>query len=236
MKRTTRRLGALATLALCTFACKSPHARPPVDLDALPSGGGLVTVDRQPPLGARLAERPTWSAGDRFAFRRGNLVDVNLRVEFVDEERYGLLDEDTGSLLLLDRDLGVLGEGSLPADEVWADERLDVRVHPVDPAYAWPLWSGKRWVGQFLRVQPNGSIVPLVAEYHAQDWEQVRTPFGELDTLRIQRRVRVAQQGEYVERTALIWYAPEVGQAVLRLEDGLMTELVEWHSQAEGRP
>ena len=231
MKRTPGSSAALLLLAALA-ACQSPHARPPVDLDALPSGGGLVTVDASHPVGARLAQRPTWSAGDRFSFRRGNLVDVNLRVEFVDDSRYGLLDEDTGTLLLLDRDLGVLGEGALEAGEAWEDELLDVRVHPVDPVYAWPLWEGKRWVGQFLRVQANGSVVPFVAEYHAQAWERLQTPLGELDTLRIQRTVRVAQTGEFVERTALAWYAPEVGQAVRRLEGGLLTELVQWQAQA----
>lgn len=230
--RTHLGLGLAAALVGGLLGCKSPHARPPVDLEALPSGGGLVTADEQQPFGARLVQRPTWSAGDRFTFRRGNLIDVNLRVEYVDDGRYGLIDEDTGSLLLLDRDLGVLGEGSVGADEVWDDERFDVRLLPVDPAYAWPLWEGKRWVGQFVRLQANGSLVPLVAEYHAQGWERLQTPVGELDTLRIQRTVRVAQAGEYVERTALSWYAPEVGQAVRRLEDGLLTELVDWQRQA----
>lgn len=219
-------------LACGLIACKSPHARPPVDLESLPSGGGLVSVDQRRPVGARLVQRPTWSAGDRFTFRRGNLLDVNLRVEFVDEARYGLLDEDTGGLLLVDRDLGLLGEGTLEAGEVWNDERFDVRLLPVDPAYAWPLWEGKRWVGQFVRVQANGSMVPLVAEYHAQAWERLQTPLGEFDTLRIERTVRVAQEGQYVERTALVWYAPEVGQAVRRLEDGLLTALVDWQRQA----
>ena len=232
MKRMQPRLAIAVGLICGLIACKSPHAQPPVDLESLPSGGGLVTADERHPVGARLAQRPTWNAGDRFTFRRGNLLDVNLRVEFVDEARYGLIDEDTGGLLLVDRDLGLLGEGTLDAGEVWNDERFDVRLLPVDPAYAWPLWEGKRWVGQFVRVQANGSMVPLVAEYRAQGWERLQTPLGEFDTLRIQRKVRVAQEGQYVERTALAWYAPEVGQAVRRLEDGLLTELVDWQRQA----
>ena len=233
MKRHQSRLAVAVGLICGLTACKSPHAKAPLDLDALPSGGGLVTADERHPIGARLVQRPTWSAGDRFTFRRGNLLDVNLRVEFVDDERYGLLDEDTGALTLMDQDLGMLGEGRSGAEAVWSDERFDVRLLPVDPAYAWPLWEGKRWVGQFVRVQANGSLVPLVAEYRAQAWERLQTPAGEFDTLRIQRTVRVAQEGQYVERTSLVWYSPEAGQAVRRLEDGLLTELVEWQRQAD---
>lgn len=218
--------------ALCLTGCQSPHAGPAVDLNALPSGGGLVSFDRESPTGARLVRRPTWQAGDRFSYRRGNLIDLHLRVEFIDDERYGLLDEDTGAVLVLDADLGLLGEGALGTGGVWSDERYAVRVHPVDPAFSWPLWAGKRWTGQFLRVLPGGQVVPFVAEYQALAWEDVTTPSGPVEALKIQRTVRIAQEGQYVERTALSWFAPVIGAEVQRLEDGLLTLLTDWQRQS----
>ena len=80
-------LRLLLAAAVLLPACTAPQALPEGH------GRGLVSWDRVPPAGAEAFDRPEWTVGDRFIFRRG--------------EGVRLVEEESGLIHLLDPDLGV---------------------------------------------------------------------------------------------------------------------------------
>ena len=236
----TRFLAGLLAVAGLLSACRSSPA-------PIPSGSGLASFDREPPPGVELVPRPTLTTGDWFTFRRGGLTRLRYRVidvgaeteeapEVVTEAEPGtpdvaylFVDEDAQRALILDRDLCQLGEGVLsgPGGPLVPTTRLD----PLDPSFSWPLWVGKRWSGDFVQRDGPKAQLPLVTYYEVQAKEQVRTPAGTFDAFRIERRASLTAEGDYIDRTNLMWYAPEVGYFVRRLDDSLLTELEEFHRQ-----
>lgn len=205
-------------LLLLVAACAAP---------TLPEGEGrgLLAWDREPPAGAETFPRPVLRPGDRFVFRRGGDFRQAWTVREAGPEGYILEEEESGRLHLLDLDLGDLGE------ERPGDPEATRRLAPVDSTLHWPLWVGKRWRSHFLWKEPGQPPLPLLADYRCDALETVQVPAGTFRTLRIWRRVRVAARGEFVERTTLTWYAPEVGYVVRRLDDGILLELQEFHRQ-----
>jgi hypothetical protein len=215
------RVAPAVACASLLAACAGAPA--PVEVE----GKGLVTVDAEPPAGARTWNRPEWQVGDRFAYLRAGRIEIGVRVVSADESGYVLEDERNGVLLLLDRDLGELGE------RVPADSSRDRSRDPVDARLTWPLWVGKRWTCHFVQRHADGGGLPLLATYTCDTIEDVTVAAGTFRCLRIWRRTRPAIPGEFLDAHELMWYAPDVGWFVRRLGDGALTELVEFDRQAE---
>ena len=212
---------AFVVLALLASAgaCSSPATLPEGE------GAGLVRWDRRPPEGAWLVERPQWTVGDRLVYRAGDWLSLDLRVIEVGPEGM-VLEEAGGTLQTLTPDLGAL------RDEVPGDPEQTRVNEPADASYHFPLWPGKRWAVEFVRKAPGEKQgLPLLVEYHCDREERVTVPAGEFRTLRIWRRARLSNDPESRERVSLLWYAPEIGFFVRRLNDGVLLELEEAHRQ-----
>lgn len=206
-------------LCFAPLACRSAGKG-----QELPAGAGLVSFDREPPAGQATFARPAWKPGDRFVYRKGHLVRLPFRVE-ADGEGWRLVQEESGLVQRLDADMGELGQ-------VGADGKQNlVELDPVDVRYHWPLWLGKRWTAHFVRRVPDQPALPLQAEYRVDGEEDVQVPAGTYRCLRIWRTVRLAVEGQYIDRVALIWYSPELGVFVRSLDDGIVTELESAHRQ-----
>ena len=135
-----------------------------------------------------------------------------------------MLDEESGRILFV-------GGEQLERGQSTPEGEREFELDPGDHLVAWPLWSGKRWTSQFVSRAPTRPDLPLIASYHCDGTEVVTVPAGSFECLRIWRRLRVAAEGDFPERVSLFWYAPEVGAFVRRLDNGLVTELVEYHRQ-----
>lgn len=222
MQHLQRRIASRALLALSLTllgACSSTKA------STLPSGRGLYSYDRTAPAGAERFPRPDWTEGDLFEYRRGERARIRLRVERHPDGGLLLVDEERGTALALDEDLGELGELAE------GGETYRVRFDPVDARFSWPLWSGKRWATHFVRRDEGGEEVPFLVEYRCDGIETIEVPAGRLRCLRIWRTVSIAADGDFVERAALLWYAPEVGYLARRLENSLVVDLVDYQRQ-----
>ena len=187
-------------------------------------GKGLVSVDKDPPADARIAERPEWHVGDRFGFRRGGQVSMVFRVTEKGDEGYQVAEETTGLVVFLDRDLGQLGQ------EAPAAPMAKRVLAPYDKEFTWPLWEGKQWTCHYIRKAP-GAALPIMASYRCGKWETLTVGAGTFDCLRIWRTSRPAVEGTYLERVDVIWYAPEVGYYARKLVDGTLTELQSFQRQ-----
>lgn len=191
------------------------------------AGAGIVAFDPTPPHGAATWERPTWNVGDRIVLIRGGRSRVELEVAAAGEEGYTLRDPQ-GRLLRRDRDLGNIGE--------WPGEGQDGRTFlPVDSRYHWPLWVGKRWRCQFVDRDPSGFAVLIEAGYEVEGMDRISTPAGTFDALRIVRTARVKSDGNWLDRTLFVWYAPAIGLEVRQTMGETALELVEWHGARPGQ-
>ena len=190
------------------------------------SGRGLVSHDSAPPAGVETFAAPRWKAGDRFVFVRGNAQRFALHVE-PRGDGLALVDDATRDRQLLSAELADLGMEEANGERFVPSIAMD----PADVRYHWPLWLGKRWSCHFLRKAPGQPPLPLLVSYAIEAGEDVTVAAGTFRTLRILRRASVADEGTYLERAALSWYAPAVGIEVRRLEDGILTELAEVHRQ-----
>jgi hypothetical protein len=189
------------------------------------TGRGVTSYDRDRPEGVLEYQRPTWKEGDRFVYRRGGVMRIPQRVVKADENGYVLEHEVNGVRTVLDRDLGLAG-GEVPGDPL--QER---REEPPEPVLHWPLWVGKRWTSEFVRKMVDQPALPLQASYYCDAVETVQVPAGTFACLRIWRRARVLSNEQYLERTTIMWYSPDVGYFAQRLEAGELLELEEYHRQ-----
>ena len=189
------------------------------------SGRGIVAFDRDPPAGVEVFERPEWTAGDRFVYLRAGLIRLPFRVLDGEDGGYVLEHEESGGQTLITRDLAMAGQRD---PEMPGGVRVD---DPPEALLHWPLWAGKRWTCHFFRKQAGQPVLPLQATYHCDGTETITVPAGTFECLRIWRRVRVAAEGQYLERTSLLWYAPEAGYFARRLENGTLVELAELYRQ-----
>ncbi len=189
------------------------------------AGAGLLAVDRTPPPGAVVFPTPVWTPGDRFVYRRGGRLRAAYVVEEADSERRVLRERRTGMAVVLDGGLRELGRG------IGRPPKLLRRFRPFDARLAFPLWVGKRWTVDFFDVT-GGEARHLRVHYRCEARERLATAAGTFDCLRILRRAELLDQGtEFFERSALSWYAPEVGWFARRLEDGMLVELEDWQRQ-----
>ena len=206
------RIAAFLLLALA--ACQGTPEK-------LPAGKGLVTVDREPPAGAEVFERPSWKVGDRFVYQKGGLSRLAFRVEATEDGVHRLVDEQAGLVMLFGEDLSDRGQEKPGSPE------LSVANDPGDFSLTWPLWVGKRWSCHFVRRSAAEGEIPLLVTYECDGIDTIQVPAGTFRCLRVWRRVRPAAQGNYVDRISIAWYAPEVGTIVRRLADSLLVEAIE---------
>jgi hypothetical protein len=176
----------------------------------------------------RTWERPRWHAGDRFVYKKGAADLYAYRVEKGEEGGWRLVEEKSSLATLLTGDLAERGQerpGHPPSRAAY--KPADVKLH-------WPLWVGKRWGCHLLYERADTEHpLPLMVGYHCDREEEVEVPAGRFRCLRIWRRARVAAPGDYLERVSLLWYAPEAGCFVRRLEGGVLLELQELHRRGE---
>jgi len=204
---------ALLALTIALGACASPDRTPPVP------ARGILHADAAPPPGAAIYERPRWQVGDRFVYRSGGRLRVDFRVAEIGPERI-VLEEASGLRQIYTAELAAVGEESPGQDPI-------VRETP-DPQFLFPLWVGKRWTIELLLGEMR-----IQVDYHCDALETVRTPAGDLSSLRIWRRARLADAENPFERVTLLWYSPEAGFWSQKLEDGALLVLEEAHRQGE---
>ena len=184
----------------------------------MPAGRGLLVPATQGSESSETFAAPTWRDGDTFEFVRGSTVRLRYRVEATESGGWNLLDVDKGARLALDRDLGQLGERDKNGD--WR-----VRFDPVDPSFAWPLWPGKQWTGEFVRRAEGDREVLLLANYRCGPIEWIEVPAGRVRAIQVWRTLSLAGAEGVPDFVSLLWYAPEFGTFARRLESGLLTEL-----------
>ena len=204
-------------LSCCLAACSSTSGDPPVP--AGPAGAGLLSFDAQPPAGAKTWNRPSWHVGESFVLRRGNRAQGQFRVTAIENGAY-VLDTGGGPLLKRDLDLGNLGE--------WAPDGTALReLAPVDARFHWPLWVGKRWSCEFVDRAPGARPVAMQASYFVEDLDEITVPAGTFQALRVVRTVRLVGTDQYLTKTQITWYSPDVGTEIRQLAGDLLLELVE---------
>jgi hypothetical protein len=92
---------------------------------------------------------------------------------------------------------------------------------PAYRAFDFPLHAGKQWRERLTATDPaDGRRFPVWIDGVVLGWERIRTPAGEFDTLKIERRVYF-EYWEYALRGRsqiheVEWYAPQVRQSVRR--------------------
>jgi hypothetical protein len=94
--------------------------------------------------------------------------------------------------------------------------------------YDFPLWVGKTWNVK-SEVANNKVKDVQIANGEVKGWEKIKTPFGEVDALKIVVNFMSYKAGEEVSRGLDIsWYAPSVGRAVLSEEYNWDKLTAEW--------
>lgn len=229
-------LGLSLTLLIACLpsGCRSPRRQ-------VAPGPGLAAFDREAPQGTAVFQRPAWKEGDWFDYRRGGLIRLRFSVfelSGVDskgnpQRGFLLRNSETARSQVLDQDLGSLGESTQQAPPGLTGP-FDILLDPVDPGFAWPLWVGKRWSGGFTQRSPGKDDLPFRVFYRVEAQERVQVPAGSFEALRIERRSSLALEGKFIDRVSLIWYAPEIGCIVRRLEDSIVTELEAFQRQELG--
>lgn len=185
-------------------------------------GRGVIAADPAPPEGARLWQRPQWRVGDAFTLLRGAQSRLRFTVREAGDGGYLLVGDD-GNRMRRDADLGILGEWAAQGDE---PTRL---LSPADTRFHWPLWVGKKWRCEFVERSAGGPALPLQVSYEVEGVDTVTVAAGTFPALRILRTARLLVEGQrFLDRSTVIWYAPEPGLEVRQLIGESMIELVEW--------
>lgn len=210
-----------ASLALFAACASAPPALPTAEHAA----AGVTSFDEQPPAGAETWQRPTWQVGDTFTLVRGDRLRGTFEV-LDDQDGVYSIDVGNGSLLRRTADLGNLGSWS-------REDGAPVRVmEPADVRYHWPLWVGKRWTCQFVDRMRDGQALTMQASYDVEARDTVTVPAGTFDTLRIVRRLQLqAEEGSYLTRTQMVWYAPNEGLEVRQLLGDTLVELAAYETK-----
>ncbi|MHC5066055.1 MAG: hypothetical protein ACYTG5_19000, partial [Planctomycetota bacterium] len=128
----------LLLLASCCFsACSTPS----FDESA---GRGLVSVDRAAPASDNSAPMPNWQRGDRFTYRRGGKIRMELLVADKQADGYILQEVSSGIRFGMGLDL------SRRSETVPGAASQDRQFAPADQVLTWPLWVGKKWSCEYL--------------------------------------------------------------------------------------
>ncbi|MHC5065697.1 MAG: TapB family protein, partial [Planctomycetota bacterium] len=88
---------------------------------------------------------------------------------------------------------------------------------------------------EYLLKTLAGDAMPIMASYECDARETITVPAGSFDAYRILRNSRPVTDGNFLDKTAVLWYAPEVGYFVRRIEDGVITELESFQRQEAAR-
>jgi hypothetical protein len=210
----------LPALVLALAACQST---PPLPEG---TGRGVIAFDPAPPAGAQVWQRPEWRVGDQFTLIRGGQAKRTFTVSEAGPTGYTLADED-GLRMRRDADLGNLGDWPKEGDEA-----LHV-LSPVDTRFHWPLWVGKKWRCEFVDAARGGTALPLQVGYEVEDLDTITVAAGTFSALRIVRTSRLMLEGSrFLDRSMIVWYAPEIGLEVRQVIGESFVDLVEWKSGA----
>lgn len=207
----------LVALSSCSGAPRMPEG----------SGEGMLSWDREAPTGARTFDKPIWTRGDRFRYLRGGQEHLDYRVtRAAPGQGYELEEHRTGLLLRLDADFAEVERSAR------TEEGLRRIYAPLNPELHFPLWVGKKWSADYVDKTSEGTARHIRAEFRCDALETIQTSVGPLECLRIweERRLLVPER-TFLARSALHWYAPEVGWIARSLEGGTLLELEEYERQ-----
>ncbi|PIE25458.1 MAG: hypothetical protein CSA62_01135 [Planctomycetota bacterium] len=184
----------------------------------------MLSWTREAPEGVQLLQRPRWSKGDRFVYRRGGRV----RYEFVVTElsEQGIVLQEKGSQMeqVLDTNLRERARRRI------GSEQSAFSASPFDAQLHWPLWKGKKWSCDFLENSGQG-LQHIQAFYHCDAIEEITTQAGTFRCWRIWRTVRLQANEAYYDRSWVYWYSPKLGYWVRKLEGEMLLELEEFERQ-----
>lgn len=191
------------------------------------TGKGMLSWDRNPPEGVQTYARPTWTLGDRFRYLKGGQEHLDFRVTRADVDKgYELEEHRTGLLLQLDAEFAEVERGAR------TDTGMRRLYSPINPELHFPLWVGKKWSADYIDKSSEGTAKHIIAEFHCDALETIKTPAGTLACLRIWEERRLDVRGKtFLARSALHWYSPEIGWFARRLEGGTLEELEEYERQ-----
>jgi len=193
------------------------------------AGQGLIAFDTAAPASTQVWNAPKWSVGDHFTLLRGGQARIEFTVTEATEDGYTLVDAH-GNRMRRGTDLSNIGE--------WPPEGEEPRhvLSPPDVRFHWPLWVGKHWRCQYSDRTAGGQALPIETSYEVEDFDTISTPAGTFDALRILRTSRLKlDQGRYLDRVMLVWYAPDIGLEVRQVFGDTSVELIEW-KKAGGAP
>jgi uncharacterized caspase-like protein len=126
------------------------------------------------------------------------------------------------------RNLQVAAGQAVPAggaiavwDRSWNQLRHgDMEYAPYYPSFQFPLETGKSWSGNVTYTVDSGETVAHELKMQVVGWERVTVPAGTFDCMKI------TMTGHFVVRAAIgtgtgtvndaAWYAPSIGQVVMR--------------------
>ena len=92
------------------------------------------------------------------------------------------------------------------------------RFDPPFPAFAFPLYAGKRWQRTVRATDPaTGRTYRTHVQAAAGGWHRIRVPAGEFDALRVTRYVYAGNAEFFNSQEEIVqtdWYAPALGYVV----------------------
>lgn len=182
-------------------------------------------MDRAAPASDNSVPQPHWQRGDRFTYRRGGKLRMELLV--ADKQADGYVLQEVGSGMRFGMGLDL----SRRSETVPGSASQDRQFAPSDQVLTWPLWVGKQWSCEYLLKTLAGDAIPILANYECDARETITVPAGSFDSYRIVRNSRPVSAGNYLDKTAVLWYSAEVGYFVRRIEDGVITELESFQRQ-----
>lgn len=113
------------------------------------------------------------------------------------------------------------------------DGREVEAVEPHQGIWSWPLRVGNRWRAEFVYhdLAHGVTVGPIGTEWTVEDFEPVEVPAGTFAAMRLR-----GEPGRNNTRRMLLWYAPELGVVVRRVDEQpgaggrrqQVTELVEY--------
>lgn len=186
----------MSVLALSSAACLTPDAQRAPERSGAPS----VSVDRL----ASVPSPPDWRPGDRWTYDVTSGKDRGTKTLEVVEVR------ELGNAPYYVVRLGELDHyytRSLNWAAAIRASKVEARMIPPHPWFAWPLEVGKRWTYQGVWEEQDTKR-DLSNRFAVVAVEAVEVPAGRFETLKVVRETDSRDFDEY-------WYAPAVRWHVL---------------------
>lgn len=151
------------------------------------------------PPGVEAILKPQWVVGDTWVCQKEK-GKIRLEVAKVDSSRKVLKIGETRGYF--DNDLGWIKSA--------LGERLILENNPPNKgALFFPLWVGKKWRNEFSQKNiGKGTIYNFVELFQVKGWEDIQTPAGVFEALRIEIFQENLDARE--SRTYTLWYSPKI--------------------------